>query len=213
MSGTIVKPRAYAAEEFVRYEIVGPIHASSFLNSLVVPRPIAFVTSMGPGGVINAAPFSYFNIVCTNPPMLSIAIERRKGVRKDTSRNIAAVGEFAVNICSIEMAKAISVAGGDFPPDVSEIELTGLSLIPSEEISVPRVANSLAQIECKLFKIEELGEDPTDLILGRIVKVHVHKSAINAQGKIDIEKLNPLARLAGSTYAKLSDYFNIPRGL
>lgn len=206
-------PKAYEAEEFLPYEIEGPIHANSFLNSIVVPRPIAFVTTIGPGGMINAAPFSYFNMACTNPPMLSIAIERRKGIRKDTSRNIAERKEFVVNICSIDLAKAASIAGGDYPPEMSEIDLAQLSLIPSTEISTPRIANSLAQIECTLFQIIELGKDPTDLILGQIVKVHVHKSVLNNQGRVDFEKLNPLARLSGSTYAKLTDYFNIARGL
>lgn len=206
-------PRACPAEEFVRYEAGGPIHASSFINSLVVPRPIALVTTVGRNGVVNAAPFSYFNIACTNPPMVSIAIERRRGERKDSARNIVERGEFVVNVCSVEMAKGVSIAGGDFPPEVSEIELAGLSLLPSVRVGAPRVANCLAQIECTLFQTIELGLDPTDLILGKIVEVHVHRSVIGEGGKIEIGKLNPLARLAGSGYAKLTDYFNIPRGI
>lgn len=208
-----VPPEAYRSEEFVACEMNGPIHALSFINSVIVPRPIAFITTFGPGGIVNAAPFSYFNIACTNPPMISVAIERRKGERKDTSRNIMVHKEFVVNICSIELAQAISLAGGDFPPDVSEIELSNLSLLPSEIVSVPRVANTLAQIECKLHQALELGRDPTDLILGEIVKVHLHKKIVGKDGKIEVEALNPLARLSGSTYAYLKDYFNIPRGV
>lgn len=210
---TQIYPATYDIGDFVNYEMDGPVHANSFLNSLIIPRPIAFVSSIGPEGIINVAPFSYFNVACTNPAMVSLAIERRKGIRKDTSRNIVEHGSFVVNLCSIEMAKSISIAGGDFAPNVSEVDLAKLSLLPSSVVKAPRIANSLAQLECSLFQVIELGEDPTDLILGRIEKVHVHKSVVGEDRKILIERLNPLARLAGSTYAHLSDYFKIPRGL
>lgn len=206
-------PRANAHDEFVTPAFDGPSYCFSFLNSLIVPRPIAFITSMGQTGVINAAPFSYFNIVCTHPPMVSIAIERRQGERKDTSQNIINRKEFVINICSIDLAKAISIAGGDFPSDISEVELARLSLLPSNKVGAPRIANSLAQMECVLNRVVEVGHDPTDLILADVVVVHLHKDIINNDGRVSVEKLNPLARLAGSSFAKVGDFFDIPRGL
>ena len=206
-------PPVYSHDDFILHEMNGPIHAASFINSLIVPRPIAFITSISPGGIINAAPFSYFNVACTNPAMVSIAVERRNGVRKDTSRNIADTKEFVINLCSVDLAKAVSIAGGDYLPTISEIDLTDLSLIPSEKIAVPRIANTKVQLECTLFQIIELGNDPTDLILGKIVNVHIHKELIDPKKRIDISKLNPLGRLAGSTYAELGSFFDIPRGL
>ena len=200
----------FSQEDYIVYELDGPIRSSSFINSLVVPRPIAFITTLSEEGIVNAAPFSYFNIACTNPAMVSVAIERRNGERKDTSRNIVATHEFVVNICSLELAQAVSISGNDFPPHVSEIELAGLSLIPSQKIRAPRIANTLAQLECRLYKIIELGKDSTDLILGEIVQVHVHKTILNDEKKIDPVKINPLARVAGPTFASLSNYFDIP---
>jgi flavin reductase (DIM6/NTAB) family NADH-FMN oxidoreductase RutF len=206
-------PAAHGEEDFLVHEFDKVHYSSNILNSLILPRPIAFITTLGENGVINAAPFSYFNIACTKPAIVSIAIERREGRPKDTSHNIMTNKEFVVNICSQQIAKAISIASDDFPRDISEIELTKLSLVPSHVVSPPRVANTLAQLECRLHQVVELGDDPTDLILGRVVKVHIHKSLINAKGRICVETLNPLARLSGTTYAGISNLFDIPRGL
>lgn len=203
-------PKSQNIEDFLT---VDNLAIPNLLNSIVVPRPIAFITSKGRDGTVNAAPFSYFNIVCTNPPIVSIAIQRRDGRRKDTSQNIIDLKEFVINICSLEMAKAVSISGGDFPPDVSEIELANLELLSSDKISVPRVANTFAQMECMLNQVIEVGKDPADLILGEVIQVHLHKSILNTKGLVDVEKLNPLARLAGITFAKVSSYCEIPRGL
>lgn len=206
-------PEVNQQTDFIDHDFANAHYSANVLNSLILPRPIAFITTIGASGVVNAAPFSYFNIACTKPAMVSIAIERREGHPKDTSRNILLAKEFVINICSQDIAKAISVASGDFPPTVSEIELSKLSLIPSLLVSPPRVANTLAQLECRLSQVIEVGEDPTDLILGRVVKVHVHKSLMNEKGRIDVERLDPLARLSGTTYAQIKNFFNIPRGL
>lgn len=206
-------PEAHHFDDFQSQSIDKEPFTYNLLSSIIVPRPVAFVTTLGTNGVVNAAPFSFFNAVSTHPPIISIAIKQRTAQRKDTARNIIATKEFVVNICSIEIAKAISVASGEYPPDLSEIELTKLSLIPSKKISVPRVANTLVQMECILDQVVEIGIDPVDLILGEVVAIHIHKDILNSQGHVDVEKLNPLARLAGSTYAKIHDFFDIKRGL
>lgn len=208
-------PKAHKPEEYQTMDLekLSSTIAYHLMTSIVVPRPIAFITSCNAEGVVNAAPFSYFNAVCSDPPIVSISISRRGGVRKDTAENIVTMKEFVINACSVSMAKAISVASGDFPPQVSEVELTKLSLMPSTKVSVPRVANSLVQMECRLHRLIEVGNEPVDFILGEIVEIHVHKDILSEKDRVDIRKLDPLARLSGSSFATLGDFFDIPRGL
>lgn len=184
------------------------------MTASIVPRPIAFISTIGPGGIVNAAPFSFFNGVTSRPPIVSIAVGRRAGERKDTSRNIAEHGEFVINVVPVSLARAISVAAGEFEPDVSEVDLTGLSTLPSTRVKPPRIANAPVHFECVLEQMIPVGDGPaTDLVLGRIVEVHVHASVLNADGRIDVAKLDPLARLSGNQYAQLHDFFDVPRGL
>lgn len=203
-------------KDFPKYELEGFVSSDDDLfyhviNSIVIPRPIAFVTTKGSNGVVNAAPFSYFNVVCTNPSLIAIAVERRLGQRKDTACNILFLKEFVVNICSVNIAKAVAISSQDFPPEVSEIDTAKLSLLPSQMLSVPRIANTPAQLECTLYRMIELGKDQCDLILGKVVKIHLHKSILNSQGRVDPEKLNPLARISGPTYAMICNLFDIPK--
>src|ERR1700733_14480052 len=109
-------PEAHQSDDFLTQDVRHPFQSIHLLNALIVPRPIAFVTSVNASGVVNAAPFSYFNVVCTDPAVISVAIEHRQGERKDTARNILEKGEFVINICSVELARAISLAAGDSPP-------------------------------------------------------------------------------------------------
>jgi flavin reductase (DIM6/NTAB) family NADH-FMN oxidoreductase RutF len=187
--------------------------AADLLNTIIVPRPIAFVTSIGTDGVVNAAPFSYFNAVCGDPPLVSIAIQRRKGQLKDTSRNIAANRQFVINICSLGLEKAVSIAGGDFPPDVSEVTLAKLDLVPSVRVAPPRIANTLAQLECELHQMFVVGHQQADLVIGEVKILHLHRDILTESGDVDVAKLNPLARLGGSAYAKVETYCHLPRGL
>ncbi len=201
-------PPAHDFDAFISPES-GDASQKHLLNSIVVPRPIAFVTSKGTDGTINAAPFSYFNIICSNPAMISLAIERRNGLQKDTARNITLTGEFVVNICSVNLAQSINIAKGDFPPHISEIELTNLSLLPSRKIAVPRIANTYVQLECVLKDVVVIAKGQGELILAEVVQFHLHKDILDNQGRVDIAKLNPLARLSGLTYARVSDFFDV----
>ncbi len=210
---TVSTPTGLSELDFISQEMEECSFVTPLLNALVSPRPIALITSVGPNGVVNAAPFSYFNIVCTDPPILSIAIQRRRGMRKDTAHNILFLKEFVVNICSLDLLKAVSLVGGDFPPNVSEVELAGFSLLPSSQITVPRIANCLAQMECILHQAISVGYDQSDLILGEIVRTHVHKEILDSAGGVDLEKLNPLARLSSHTYGRVDALFDLPRGL
>jgi len=191
---------------FVSQDIAQFSDRYGLFNALVTPRPIALVTTLGRNGVVNAAPFSYFNMVCVNPAVLSIAVQRKDGQLKDTARNIFDSKEFVVNICSVDMAKQITIAGGDYPPEVSEIEMAKLSLQPSDRITAPRVAGSLGQMECVLSQIVPIGDGKADLILGEVVRVHLNPEILDSKGRIDVKKLDPLSRLAGADYGRTTPF-------
>ncbi|MFB0830952.1 flavin reductase family protein [Brevibacillus laterosporus] len=178
----------------------------------IIPRPIAWVTSHNPAGVVNAAPFSYFNVACIDPMMISIAVSRKPGqVMKDTARNISETKEFVVNTVDVHNVALANETSADFPADQSEVEALGLDLTPSQAIKVPRLALSRIHFECKLHQIVTLGEPAaSDLIIGEVVHVHIDDS-MYFNGKIDAEKFAPVSRLAGHTYATLGELFDHPR--
>ncbi|ATO48508.1 flavin reductase family protein [Brevibacillus laterosporus] len=178
----------------------------------IIPRPIAWVTSHNQLGVVNAAPFSYFNVACIEPMMISISVSRKPGqVMKDTARNISETKEFVVNTVDVHNVALVNETSADFPADQSEAEALGLDLVPSQAIKVPRLALSRIHFECKLHQIVTLGEPAaSDLIIGEVVHVHVDDS-MYFNGKIDAEKFAPVSRLAGHTYATLGELFDHPR--
>lgn len=182
------------------------------LIGCIVPRPIAWVTSIGRAGVLNAAPFSYFNVASIEPMMVSIAVIRKPGsVRKDTARNIAETKEFVVNmvdVCNVDVANETSA---DFPPEIGEVDALGLATEPSAVVRPPRLADSRIHFECRLHQIVTLGDPVTsDLIIGEVVHVHV-EDRLYQNGKIDIEAFAPVSRLAGQSYARLGELFERPR--
>ncbi|MFC4779143.1 flavin reductase family protein [Paenibacillus sp. GCM10023252] len=185
----------------------------------IIPRPIAFVTTLAEDGTLNAAPYSYFNIVAANPPMVSISVQRKNGEKKDTSRNAAATGSFVVHISDEHYIEQINQTAAALPPDESEVQLAGLTPVASEEISVPGLAEARIRMECVLEHSLELGgsagtDGPgapaCDLLIGRIVRFHIDES-IYDNGRIDAEALAPVSRLAGNDYAKLGERFTIER--
>ncbi|SHE34206.1 NADH-FMN oxidoreductase RutF, flavin reductase (DIM6/NTAB) family [Seinonella peptonophila] len=180
----------------------------------IIPRPIALVTTLSSQGIINAAPFSYFNAVTSNPPLLSIAVGRKDGVQKDTARNAVEQGEFVVHITEESNVKQVNQASIPLPSNQSEIEFAGFSPCPSKFVSVPGVAEAKIRMECKLDKILPLGgseEKPAcDLIIGRVVCLHVEEELYD-QGKIDLGALRPVSRLAGNDYGKIGEVFSIER--
>lgn len=178
------------------------------LTGTVIPRPIAFVTSVAEDGTVNAAPFSYFNIVSSNPPMLSVSVQRQSGKMKDTARNILEKKEFVIHIVDEENVLEINKTAASLPPDESEMDLAELTLIASERVSVPSVKESKARFECVLEQAVDLGG--TDLIIGKIVRFHIDES-IYQKGRINAETLKPVSRLAGSNYAKLGERFSLKR--
>ncbi|AMO84047.1 flavin reductase family protein [Solibacillus sp. FSL W7-1472] len=187
-----------------------------FLIGSIIPRPIAFVTSISEDGVVNAAPFSFFNIVSSNPPMISVSIQRKKGEPKDTARNIRAKEQFVVHIVDTENVEQVNKTAANLPPDESEIAVAGLSLVKSEKIDVPGVKEAKVRLECVLEKALELGGDDEnagcDLIVGKVVYYHIEES-LYEDGRIDPKGLGAISRLAGNDYAKIGEQFTIERPL
>jgi flavin reductase (DIM6/NTAB) family NADH-FMN oxidoreductase RutF len=184
-----------------------------FLIGSIIPRPIAFVTSLSSEGVLNAAPFSYFNIVSANPPMISVSVQRSAGRQKDTARNIINTKEFVVHIVDNENVEKVNETAATLPPTQSEVEFAGLTPVASIRISVPGVKEAKVRYECVLEQVLELGGKglpSCDLIIGRIVQFHIDP-AIYENGKIDPIGLGAVSRLAGNDYAKIGEIFTRER--
>ncbi|MDQ0970940.1 flavin reductase (DIM6/NTAB) family NADH-FMN oxidoreductase RutF [Neobacillus niacini] len=184
-----------------------------FLIGSIVPRPIAFVTTLSGKGILNGAPFSYFNIVSSNPPMISLAIQRSRGRQKDTARNIIESKEFVVHIVDENNVEKINQTAASLPPNQSEIELAKLTPVESVKISVPGVSEAKIRMECTLEHSLELGGTDTpgcDLIIGKIVQFHIEED-IYEKGRIDPIGLGAVSRLAGTNYAKIGEIFSIER--
>jgi flavin reductase (DIM6/NTAB) family NADH-FMN oxidoreductase RutF len=174
----------------------------------VVPRPIAFVSSIGANGRFNVAPFSYYNLISTTPPLVGIAVGHRRGAPKDTAKKVRESGEFVVNVVDEALlAKAVQ-ASGEWPEDVDEFELTGLTPVASEKVRAPRVGESPVSFECTLDRIVEF--EHTDLLVGTIVCVHV-RDDLWVGGRIDPHALRAVGRLGGDGYALTREIVEMSR--
>jgi flavin reductase (DIM6/NTAB) family NADH-FMN oxidoreductase RutF len=183
------------------------------LVSTVTPRPIAWVVSQDAKGLLNAAPFSFFNVLSGDPAVVAIGIGNRKpGQAKDSRANILETGEFVVNLVSEANAEAMNVTGIEFDHSVNELEQAGLTTLPSARVKPPRIAESPVALECQLMQIIDLGE--SGLVLGRAVAMHVRDEFVLDAGKyyIDTPNLKLLGRMHGrGWYARTSDLFDMPR--
>ncbi|MEC1177418.1 flavin reductase family protein [Metasolibacillus meyeri] len=179
----------------------------------IIPRPIAFVTTLSEQGVVNGAPFSYFNIVSSKPPMISLAIQRPNGHLKDTARHIHYREQFVVHIVDEDNVAQVNETAASLPVIESEIARAQLTLIDSQQIEVPGIQEAKIRMECRLVQTVPLmnGEEQTgDLFIGEIVQFHIDE-AIYHEGRIDPRKLNAVSRLAGSDYAKIGEIFSLER--
>src|SRR5438105_4982175 len=157
------------------------------LVGIVTPRPIAWVTTVSPGGVVNLAPFSFFNAFGSNPPVIVFSPARRRdGSKKDTLLNIEARGEFVVNSAVESLAEQVNLSSKELPPEESEIALTGLSTLPSIKVKPPRLRESPVNMECKLRQIVPLGDGPIsgNLVIGEVVMFHVADAVFGDNGRI-----------------------------
>lgn len=181
---------------------------------VIVPRPIAFVSSLDPAGVRNLAPFSYFTGCSTNPPVVCFCTAVRSGPRpyKDTLYNVRATGEFVVNIVSEEIAEQMNMTSAEVPPEVDEFELSGLTPLASDLVKPPRVAESKVQMECRLSQIIEVSDKPGGgkLVLGEVLRFHIQDSILDGY-KIDADALKAIGRMGGPTYTRTRDRFVMQR--
>jgi flavin reductase (DIM6/NTAB) family NADH-FMN oxidoreductase RutF len=182
------------------------------LISLVIPRPIALVTTLGPTGIVNAAPFSFFNIFSEHPPLCVLGLQARTdGGLKDTSAHIRDRGEFVVNLVDEALGAQMNMCAVDFPPEISEVDAARLSLLPSEKVKIPRIAEAPASLECRHYTTLEVSAQRR-LAIGEIVHVHVREGLWdNQKMRIDMTQYRPLARLFGNYYASLSEPFTHER--
>lgn len=181
------------------------------LTSIIVPRPIAFVSTVNKKGVPNAASFSFFMGVTPTPPIIAISIMRRGDSKKDTIRNIETVRDFSVNVVDNNLAQAMNMASGSYPPDMSEFDVTGLTPLASEIITSPRIAESPVQMECKLHSIIDLGTAPASIILGEVVCFHVRENLLSPQGLVDPYKLSAIGHVCENMYVRITDLFGMNR--
>jgi flavin reductase (DIM6/NTAB) family NADH-FMN oxidoreductase RutF len=185
-----------------------------FMVGVIVPRPIAFVSSVDANGVRNLAPFSYFTGCSTNPPVVCFCSAIRTGPRphKDTLTNIEATGEFVVNIVSEEIAEQMNKTAAEVPPEVDEFVLSGLTPVASDLVKPPRVAESKVQMECRLRQLVRVSEKPGGgiLVLGDVLRFHVLDSLLDGY-KIDPDKLKAIGRMGGPTYVRTHDQFEMQR--
>lgn len=178
------------------------------LISVVVPRPIAFVSTVGDHGGYNVAPFSFFNALSSRPPLIGISINQRGGSPKDTLRHIRATGEFVVNAVNESLAQRMVEASGDWATDVSEFDLTRLTPVPSDLVKAPRVGESPVSLECRLHSEVDLGD--ATFVVGEVVRAHVSDDVLT-DGRVDVAKLKPVGRLGGDGYALVREVLNLPR--
>jgi flavin reductase (DIM6/NTAB) family NADH-FMN oxidoreductase RutF len=190
-------------------------HAYKLLVGLVAPRPIALVTSMDEEGKLNAAPFSAYNYLCTDPPIIGIGVTNRTNEiyqPKDTARNIRRTGEFVVNIVTEDIAKKMNICATEFPAEMNELELAGFTTTPSDKVKVPRIAEAHAAMECVEFTTMEIGR--SRIILGRVVAIYVEDRFIDPAGPyVKADELHAIGRMNGlGNYVRTRNAFmEIPR--
>lgn len=190
-------------------------HTYNLLIGLVAPRPIAWITSMNAAGKLNAAPFSAYNYVGTDPPIVAVGIGNRPGpgvVGKDTAQNIRHTREFVINVVNESVAEAMVVSAVDFPPEINELEITHLKTEPSLLVKVPRIAAVPASLECREITTMEIGR--SRVVLAQVVAVYVKDEFVDPAGPyIRAEELHAVGRMNGlGAYVKTKDaFFHIPR--
>lgn len=191
-------------------------HRYRLLISMIVPRPIALVSTRSAAGQANLAPFSFYMGVSGEPPLLALSVSTRGGEAKDTARNLIETGEFVVNAATEELATAVNEASGDYPFETDEFALTGLTAAPCVKLRAPRVAEAAFSLECRTHTVVPLGPLATgvQLIVGEVVWMHVREDVLelaDAGPLVDARQLKPIARLGKNLYAGLGPMFALDR--
>lgn len=182
------------------------------LCGLVVPRPVALVTSLSQDGVVNAAPFSFFNVFSEEPPVAVLGVNARPdGKLKDTARNIKASGEYVIHLVSDSQGDGMNTCAVNFPSDVSEIDKAGFTLKPSQLVAPPTIVEAPVALEARLMQVISVSPE-RDLVLGEIVRFKARPGIVDPETLyVDIEKYRPIARLFGNFYARFGEVFELRR--
>jgi len=199
--------------EFDISEMKAPLRYT-LLVSLIAPRPIALISTLSNKGIPNAAPFSFFNLMGNDPPIVAIGIgkdETRKNDLKDSGYNIQKTKEFVINIVNESILEQVNITSVDFPPEVDESEIAGLTKLPSIKVKPPRIAESPANLECRLAGTIEIGN--TRIILGEIIYLHIKKEFLDHENQmIHTDLISPVGRMhKNGVYTRTTDLFNLPR--
>ena len=182
------------------------------VTSTVIPRPIGWASTVDKSGARNLAPFSFFNAVSGEPPIMMISVGRREGRAKDTLGNIIATGEFVLNIVGEAVAQQMNLSSGNYAPDVDEFSLCGLTPLASVKVKPPRVAEAAVTMECVLVQAVPLPRSEYTAVFGEVVYFHIDDRILDERGRVDPLKLAPVARLGGSSwYASLGRIFEMKR--
>ena len=191
-----------------------PVRVYQLLTGIVTPRPIAWVSTISPAGVVNLAPFSFFNAFSANPPVVVFSPTlRRDRSKKDTLLNLEAVPEFVVNAATADQAAAVNATSAELAPDDSEVSHAGLATLPSVRVRPPRVADAPAALECRVKQIIPLGDGPIagNLVIGEVLTIHVSDAVLDAAGRVDPRKLRTVARLGADFWCHTSALFEQQR--
>lgn len=190
--------------DHIDLDALGRAERYKVLTGAVIPRPIAFVTTLGPNGVVNAAPFSQFIILAVDPGLLAFSVGPRPEGIKDTLVNVRKTREFVINMVPEGWETIVQRASEDHAPHVSEVELLGLRTMPSLRVKPPRLADTKIQFECRLEQIPQFGDAPNHLVIGRVVAMHAQQG-LAKDCKIDPAAFAPIARIGGRNYVRLGD--------
>jgi flavin reductase (DIM6/NTAB) family NADH-FMN oxidoreductase RutF len=207
LRGTVLAPEELLV--IIDPDTLDPQSCYKLLIGSVVPRPIAWTSTVSREGVRNLAPFSFFTVASRQPPMLCISVGPRadEDLDKDTLSNVEETGEFVVNIVSLYLSNTMFESSKNHPPEADEFEKAGLTPAPCEVVGAPRVEEAGVSMECLLDRVLPLGTD--HLVIGRMVRFHVRDELYGDNGRIDVAGLDPLGRLAGN-YTKLETIFELP---
>lgn len=184
------------------------------LTSTVIPRPIAWVSSISKEGINNLAPFSYFNMVGDDPPHVMFSTRRDNNSNKDTLNNVLATNQFVVNMVTKELVEPMNATAATVPAEIDEFELVGVTPIPSEKVKPMRVAESPIQLECELvhhYFLEDHTQGGACVLIGRVLMIHIADEILLDESRINPELYKPIARLGGSNYSEQGEIFSIKR--
>lgn len=204
-------PRAHASHVHFDFEALSARDRYKLLIGTVIPRPIAFVTTVNEHGQANAAPFSFFNCLSADPAIVAIGVENHADMRfKDTGHNIRMTEEFTVNIVDDAMLDAMNVCAVPFPPEVDELQRAGLTAVAGTHVKCPRIGEAPASLECRRYMTLEVGKS-REIVLGLVLGCFIREGTVDPETRrVDQRKMDAIGRLGGHGYSRIRDQFDLP---